>query len=212
MKKYFFSGLAIILPIILTFLVLNFLVKFLTAPFLALTQYVLTQIAHAFGSNYFDHSQLSLFISQLLILLFLFSLIMLVGALGRHFLTNALISLGDRLIHSIPFANKIYKAVQDVVKNIFNEDKPSFSKAVIVPFPHSKAEAIGFITKENMASSITSSKHEDYISVFVPGTPNPMMGFMLLVPKKFLKPLNLTMDEALKFVVSCGVIYKKNKK
>lgn len=209
MKKRFLTGLAIILPIVLTFLIVNFFLKLLTGPFLSATQYFLSSFGAKNGWFYlFQTPEATKLISELLILVLLVILITFVGFLARLIFINTLFKWSDRLLHSIPLANKVYKAAQDVLQNIFSEEKPTFSKAVLFPFPHLRAKAIGFITNEHKIAHDYASEN-DLVSVFVPGTPNPMMGFMLLVPKGKILPLDLSLEEAIKFVVSCGVIYKR---
>lgn len=206
MKKHFLTGLVIILPAFLTLVVLQYLINFLTKPFLGITQYVIVTL---FGNNGWSTIDPPLFItllSQGLILLALFFGLILVGFLAKMLLVNTLIKLGDKIIHNIPLASKIYKGVQEISQSIFMNDKPKFSQVVLVPFPYSNARAIGFITREE--TSVENST-EELVTVFLLGTPNPMMGFMLMLPRHQITPLDMPLEDAMKFVASCGVVYKK---
>jgi uncharacterized membrane protein len=206
MKKYFFTGLAVTLPILLTLLILQLLLKLLTAPFVGVIEVIFNALIHAeWLPKALNSPDLVRVISQISLLFLLFLFTVFIGFLGRLFLVNALFQLGDRLIHSEPFANKIYKAVQDVIKNLMNQETPSFSQVVQVPFPHERALVLGFITKEE-EKVIEEHRTHSHISVYVPGTPNPMMGFVLLVPAAKVQRLDLTVEQAVKFIVSCGVI------
>lgn len=209
MKKDFFAGLAVVLPVVITLLVIQLLLRLFTAPFEGFTQPLMDWIGSFQGIPKALHSQeLIHFISQVLILAFLVLFTIFVGFLGKIFLVDALFKLGDRLVHKIPFANKIYKAVQDVIHNVLNEEKVSFSRVVLAPFPYEESKVLGFITKDQeVIEGDTSS--EKKTAVFIPGTPNPMMGFILLIPEKELIHTEIKVEEAIKFIVSCGVIVPK---
>jgi uncharacterized membrane protein len=206
MKKYFLTGLVIILPVVITLLIANFLIKFLTAPFMKATLYLLHSLHYT--QVYVDPTILAL-ISKILILILLLSVIIFAGFLGDQLFIPTIFQYVDRLIHKIPLANKIYKATQEVLQNIFVSSTQNFSKTVLIPFPQEKSLAIGFITQDNIPIANMDGV-QDLVCVFVPGTPHPMMGFMIMAPKNKLTPTDLPLEEAIKFVVSCGVIYKQN--
>lgn len=197
MKNNFLTGLVILLPIALTFWILALLVNILTNPF--------TGLVDSLFAYYHVNPAWTPFVSKLLILAVLLGLVFLAGLIGRFLFLNPLFKFGDRLLHRVPLVNKVYKASQDVVHSLFSEDKASFSEVVLAPFPNERSLSIGLISskKDNPTGQV---------SVFVPGTPNPTMGFMLLFQQDQLIPLDIKVDEALKFVVSCGVINPKDKK
>ncbi|MGK5594713.1 MAG: DUF502 domain-containing protein [Parachlamydiaceae bacterium] len=206
MKKHFATGLAILLPVILTCMIMAFFLRLLTKPFLGLTQHLFVVFA---GQDHLiaAHPYLLQFLSQILIAITLFAVIVLFGFAGQLVLAKLFFHLGDRLIQKIPIVNKIYKAIQDVIASFFNPNTPSFSQVVLVPFPNKNSLSVGFITREGLPTN--HCKATSLISVFVPGTPNPTMGFMLLFEKEQLIYTHLKVDEALKFIVSCGVILEK---
>lgn len=209
MKKDFFAGLALILPIVITIFVIQLLFKILIAPFEGFTKPIMDWIGSFNHLPQALHSpELIHFVSQVLVLIFLILLTLFIGFLGKIFLVDALFKLGDRLIHKIPFANKIYKAVQDVIHNLLKEEKMSFSRVVLAPFPYADSKVVGFITKDQEAIEGVSSS-EKKTAVFIPGTPNPMMGFILLIPENELIHTNIKVEEAVKFIVSCGVVLPK---
>lgn len=193
MKNNFLTGLAILLPIALTFWIVNLLVNLLTAPFIGLIE-GLFNYYHIAHDHFWTH-----LLSKFLILATLLALVLVAGIFARFLFLNSLFKFGDRLLHRLPLFNKVYKASQDVVHSLFSEEKASFSQVVLVPFPNSRSLSIGLISSKSHSA-------EGKISVFVPGTPNPTMGFMLLFREDQLIPIGLKVDEALKFVVSCGVI------
>jgi uncharacterized membrane protein len=206
MRKYFTTGLVILLPIILTILIVTFLVNFLTKPFLGMTEHA---INYSFDSSFLflEHPGIIAGLSKLLILCVLISFILLIGLLGKLFLIDYLFRLGDKIIHNLPFVNKVYKACQDVVHSLFSSKSNSFSQVVFVPFPSQHALSIGLVTKDIISIHSHSHPHRsDLIPVFVPGTPNPTVGFLLMFKKEQLIFVNMKVEEAMKFIVSCGIV------
>jgi uncharacterized membrane protein len=209
MKRYFLVGLAFLLPIVLTLMIANFAINVLTAPFLGLVKSIFSYSGlQDKYLSFVTNEQLMNVIAKVLILITLFLVTVLIGFMARVFVLHAFIRFGDYLIHKIPFVNKIYKALQDVISTLFASDKPSFSKVVLVPFPKSGTRSIGFVTNESLPEG-SDANQADLISVFVPGTPNPTVGFVFLFKREQLIFLDMKVDEALKFVVSCGVILNK---
>lgn len=206
LKQYFLTGLAILLPAIITIMILVFFVSLVTAPFVDITASIFTYygIFHT-PFLFLKPDQVVLIMSRIIVFFGLIGIIFAVGFLGRLIFVRYLGYLGDYLIHRIPLINKIYKAVQDVVHTLFNPSKETkFSRVVLVPFPHAGMRSIGLVTQTELPEG--SNTQQDKISVFVPGTPNPSMGFMLLYKNEETIPLDMKVDEALKFLISCGVI------
>ncbi len=191
----------------LTFVVVLFLIHLVTAPLLGLMQAIFAH--HGFFSQPFlflSPEEVRLWVSRLVILCSLVAITFLVGFFGRLFLIRWLGRIGDELLHRIPFVNKIYKPIQEAVHTIFTpKEKTVFSTVVLVPFPYQGSYCLGLVTRSGDQMRV-EAEHADYLSVFVPGTPNPAMGFMLLYHKNHVIPLTLTVEDAMKFVISCGVI------
>lgn len=205
MKKNFLAGVALLLPIVLTVIVVMFFVNLLTAPFLGLVQAAFHKLDLLDKSFLFlSGQQIVNLTSHILVLLTLLLGTLLIGFLAQHLFLDRAVTALDRIIHRIPIVNKIYKACQEVMGTIFNPSSTTFSQVVLVPYPHSNTYAIGFITKEAQSEG-SDQEHLGLISVFVPGTPNPTMGFNLLYRRSQLLFVNMRVDDALKFVISCGV-------
>lgn len=207
MKKYFSSGLAFLLPIILTIIIVDFLINFLTEPFLELTKSFLgqLQIFHH-PLLLFHHSTLIIFFSKALILFILSGFVILIGLFGKLFLIDIFFRLGDYLFHKLPFINKIYKACQDVVHSLFSSSSKKFSQVVFVPFPNAKSLSLGLVANEAIQMDNCEQESEQLISIFIPGTPNPSVGFMLMFKREQLLFINMKVEEAMKFIVSCGIV------
>lgn len=206
MKKDFLTGLALLMPFVLTLIIIIFLIKIVTAPLMG-------TVSSAF--DYYDilnkpflflnGSQVLQLSSRLVILAGLFVVTIVFGILARLFLIKYFVRLSEYVIHRTPFVNNIYKSIQDVVKTVFSKSDNSFSEVVLVPFPHANARSIGLVTSRK-TNNESDPEFQELVTVFVPGTPNPSMGFMLLFKREQLTSVDMTVKDAMKFLVSCGVI------
>jgi len=206
MKRYFITGLIILLPLALTLAIVIFLVDLLTDPFMGFVQgifdrYQLFQNGFLFLSS----GQVKQSVSQILILVGLFFLTVLLGVLARWFFFHYLIQIWDFVLHRIPFIRTIYKTSQDVIHTIFKTDAQSFKRVVLVPFPNANTRGIGLVTRDNLPAVEKDSK-EKLVAVFVPTTPNPTSGFLMMYNPKDLIYLDMKVEDAFKYIISCGVI------
>ncbi len=203
MKRSFITGIAILLPLALTIAIVLFLVNLLTGPFLELVQGVMTYYSILpDGFWIFSSDQIRLWLSKLLILVFLAVFTILLGMLTRWFFVRSLIKMGDYVLHRIPFVNTLYITFQDVFQTIFHSKTSSFKQVVMIPFPYSDSKTIGLITRDRL---IVPSG-EERVAVFVPTTPNPTSGYLLLMKPEAITYLDLSVENALKYVISCGVV------
>lgn len=202
------TGFVLLLPIVLTIWITMFIVNLLTKPFLGILQSIFTYY-HLLDNHPFviNNSHLVMIGIKISILIALLFFVILVGFIARLVLFRYLFRFGDYILHRIPLINKIYRAFQDVMRTLFSSGETAFSQVVLVPFPHSETLSIGFITKGTMPEN-TAEEYQGNISIFVPGTPNPTMGFMLMFKKEEVLFLDMTVEEAFKFIVSCGVMFK----
>ncbi|MEC7839455.1 MAG: DUF502 domain-containing protein [Chlamydiota bacterium] len=206
MKKYFITGLAILLPAVLTIVIFSFIINLLTKPFVG----VLENTLEHYGLLdtpilFFSARQVVAFFSRVIILAILFIITVFIGLLTRIVIFHYLIRIGNYIIHRIPFINKIYKATQDVIGTIFKAKTATFSQVVLVPFPSKSTLCLGLITNDPQTDQPIEDSYGN-VSVFVPATPNPTMGFMLLYKRHQMIDLEMSVEEALKFIVSCGVM------
>lgn len=209
MRKYFITGLAILLPAVLTLMIFWVIINLLTKPFVGLIEQTLNSFDLLNTPlGFFTVKELITFFSRVIILIILFLVITVIGFLARLVVFHYFIRLGNYILHQIPFINKIYKATQDVIETLFKDKASSFSQAVLIPFPHEDNLCLGLITNDPKTEKPITDTHGN-ISVFVPATPNPTMGFMLLYKREQLLFLDMSVEEALKFIVSCGVMAEK---
>lgn len=211
-KKYIFTGLVILLPVAVTIAIVTFIVNFLTKPFVGIVTKMLShwQITKT-GFLFLSPEQVVQGISQLLILIGLLIFTVLLGIVTRWFFFNALINLSDKILHKIPLVNKVYKTTQDIIKTLFASEKNSFQKVVMVPFPLKGVYSIGLVSRESPQTCNEAEGHP-MVSVFVPTTPNPTTGFLLMFKEEDLIHVDMKTEDAVKYVVSCGVIIPEAKK
>ncbi|NGX60336.1 MAG: hypothetical protein KR126chlam3_01509, partial [Chlamydiae bacterium] len=161
------------------------------------------------GFLFLSPDQVIKYFSQFLILITLFLLTVFLGMITRWFFINALLRLGDRILHKIPIVNTVYKTTQEIIQTLFVSDKDSFKKVVLAPFPSSASYMLGLVARES-PPQCSKAVNDELISVLIPTTPNPTTGFLLMFRKKELVYLDMKPDEAIKCIVSCGVIHPGN--
>lgn len=206
MKKYFITGLVILLPVVVTIAIVIFILDFLTNPFIGIMTPLLYKLGFQYINFYvFSPEQIIRFVSQLLVLICLFFIILGLGVLARWVIFRFVIHVSDSILHRIPLVNKVYKTTQDIIKTLFSSEKDSFKQVVMVPFPHEGTYSLGLVSQESPETCKEALK-SDLLSVFVPTTPNPTTGFLLMYKKEDLIFINMKTEDAIKYVVSCGVI------
>ncbi len=191
MKKYFVTGLVVLLPLALTYWIISFILGVLTDPFTGISSTAL-KLFGIHAKEILDPA------SKVLALLLLFGLIISIGAIGRYFFFKYLLEISDAILHRIPIVNSVYKTSQELIQSVFKSDSTSFKQVVFVPFPHPGAFAVGFVTQEEALNG--------RVAVFVPTTPNPTTGFLLMFEKSEIIPLEMKVEEAFRYIISCGVL------
>lgn len=202
MKKYFGTGVVILLPLILTYWIVTFLLTLFTDPFLGIAESLLAFLGLKGTSVLFlSQEQVLGIVSKALVLLFLFLVIITIGAVGRYVVFRYLMRLGDSILHKIPVISSVYKTSQELISTILSTDAKAFKQVVLVPFPHAASYTVGLVTRDE---TIFNGR----VSVFVPTTPNPTSGYLIMYEKEKLVPIQMSVEEALRFIVSCGVLYQ----
>lgn len=206
MKRYFITGLVILLPLTVTLAIIAFIVNLLTAPFVGIVQHILAYLGLLDkGFLFLSAQEIQLVFSKIIILVVLFFFTVALGALARWFFVHYMLSLWDYVLHRIPLVSTIYKAAQEIIKNLFESKTKSFKQVVLVPFPGKDIYSVGFLTGDHIAG-LPKSNEENIVSVFVPTTPNPTSGFMCLYSDKDIIYLETKVEDALKYIISCGVV------
>jgi len=200
MKKHFITGLVILLPLAVTFGIVAFIINFLTQPFVGFVEHFLEPFS--WFKSYYTFFHLTL---QILLLLLLFIVTVMLGFFARLLVFRSLIGIYDYILHRIPLIKTIYKATQQVIKTIFGTSSRSFKQVVMVPFPVQGAYAIGLVSSES-PSICEKTLNSPLVTVFVPTTPNPTSGFLMMYKQEEIVYIDMKVEDALKYIISCGVI------
>ena len=205
LKAYFITGSVLLLPLALTLAIVTFLFNLLTEPFVGIVKSILDHY-NLLGSGFLflSSAQLQKLFSQIIILLLLFCLTVSLGLVARWFFFHYLLRLWEKMLAKIPFIRGVYKACQDIIQTLFASSSNSFKQVVMVPYPAKGQFAIGLVTNENVTA--INLGDDPLIAVFIPTTPNPTSGFLILFEEKDLVYLDMKVEDALKYVISCGVI------
>lgn len=206
MKKYFITGLIILLPLTLTIAIVLFVFNLLTVPFLGIVKAVFDHY-HLFEKGFFflNANQIQNILAQILIFISLFIIVIALGYIARWFFFRTFIKCAEYMVKRIPIVNVIYKTCQDVIHTIFTEKTSSFKQVVLVHFPHKDTYSIGLITREDIPC-LEGTSHSDSVAVFVPTTPNPTSGFLIMFKRSDLIYLDMKVEDAFKYVISCGML------
>lgn len=192
MRKYFVTGLLILVPLAITLWVLNLIISTMDQSLLLLP--VQWRPEALFGFHVPG-------IGTILTLLIVF----LTGLATRNFVGKQIVYLWESMLIRIPVVNSIYSSVKQVSDTLFSSSGNAFRKAMLVPYPREGSWTIAFLTGVP-GGDVKNHLQGDYISVYVPTTPNPTSGFFLMLPRADAIELDMTVDEALKYIVSMGVV------
>lgn len=193
LRKWFLAGLLVLVPVGITFWVINWVVSTLD-----LTLSILPP-------SWRPLSWIGVEIPGLGVV-FAFLVVLLIGALTSNFIGTHLLAWWDRLLGRIPVVRSIYSAVKQVSDTLFSEKGNAFREAVLVQWPRPGVWTVAFVTSKPSLALAEHAPSEDYLCVYVPTTPNPTSGYMMFVRKDECKALDLSVDEALTYVVSMGVV------
>ncbi len=191
-KKYFFTGLLVLVPLIITAWVLATLINTLDQSLLLLPvtwrpKEFLGQDVPGFG--------------VLLTLLTIF----VTGLIATNIFGQHLIAVWEGLLTRVPVVKSIYSSVKQVSDTLFSDSGNAFRKALLVQYPRQGSWTIAFLTG-TPSGDIVNHLHGEYVSVYVPTTPNPTSGFFLIMPKADVIELDMSVDQALKYIISMGVV------
>ncbi len=203
MKKNFFAGLIIFLPIAITIWLFVFFLDLFTAPFIGIIHESVGKLSQN-TKHLQEHKGLLLFLSRILVAVLMMIFIVIIGFLAQRFFFSYLIKTLDRLLNRIPIVKRIYRVLVDITKGIFSSNKKNyFQGSALVPFPHDKTRALGLVAGDAPAEILQLKQKMK--SVFVPTAPHPVSGFLLLYHEDDIKNLDIKTDDLFKFLISCGI-------
>ena len=191
LKKYFITGLLIWIPLAITVWVLNLIVT------------TMDQTLWLLPESMRPSAWLGVHIPGLGLLLSL-AIVLLTGLLAANIIGQRLVHMWEGMLARIPVVKSIYNSVKQVSDTLFSSTGEAFRKAVLVQYPREGAWTIAFLTGVP-GGDVATHLRGDYVSVYVPTTPNPTSGFFLMLPRAEVIELDMSVDAALKYVISMGV-------
>jgi uncharacterized membrane protein len=192
MRKYFITGLLILVPIAITAWVLNLIIGTLDQSLLFVPER--WQPRNLIG---FDIPGIGAILT--------IAIVFVTGLLTNNLVGNFLVRQWERLLHRIPVVSSLYGSVKQVSDTLFSSSGNAFRKAVLIQYPHAGSHTIAFLTGIP-GGDVKNHLVGDYVSVYVPTTPNPTSGFFLMMERSKVVELDMTVDAALKYIVSMGVV------
>ena len=193
LRKWLFSGLLTLVPLVITLWVLDWVVS------------TLDQTLRILPEAWQPQQLLGMNIPGLGVL-FALLIVLSIGALASNFIGNKLVNWWHALLHRIPVVRSIYSGVKQVSDTLFSEKGNAFRQALLVQWPREGMWTIAFLTGTPGGDVARHLNGQDYVSVFVPTTPNPTGGYFVMVHKRDCVELTMSVDEALTYVISMGVI------
>jgi uncharacterized membrane protein len=192
LRKWLFAGLLVIVPVGITIWVLEWVIRTLDS-----TLYILPAAWH-------PDRLFGLHIPGLGALLALLILLV-VGAAASNFMGRKLVEWGNAVLHRIPVVRSIYSSVKQVSDTLFSESGNAFRTAVLIQWPREGVWTIAFVTG-TPGGDVANYLADDYLTVYVPTTPNPTGGYFVMLKRSDCIELRMGVDEALKYIVSMGVV------
>lgn len=197
MKRCFIVGLMTLLPVLVTYIVIVFLIGLITRPF----DYVVTlclEKSHLFdnGVSFLSEAAAIAIVSKLLILLTICLLIYSVGFIAHRFVSQSWVHYFDELMRKIPFVRSIYGPSKELIHTFLNPPAEVPRHAALVPYPSAYERTLGIVTGEYRLVE------QEYVSVFIPSTPNATNGYLCNFLKSDITLVDVPADEALKYVLS----------
>jgi uncharacterized membrane protein len=196
-RNIFLAGILTVIPIAVTFLLLNFIFTQIDPIFQPIILEIIDLVPVLKGRF--------TYIPGLGIVMTILA-IFLVGLFVKNIIGQKLVQLGERILEKIPVVSSIYSSSKQFIQAVsLTGQEDGFRKVILVEYPRKGLWVVGFVTCENTGETQVLTD-EDVVNVFIPTTPNPTSGFLLLVPKKDIIPLSMTVEEGLKLVVSGGIV------
>ncbi len=192
LRTWLFSGLLVLVPLIITLWVLDWVVS------------TLDQTLRILPKSWHPDQLLGLHIPGFGVI-FALMMVLLIGAMASNFIGNKMVTWWHSLLNRIPVVRSIYSGVKQVSDTLFSEKGNAFHQALLVKWPHEGMWTIAFLTG-TPGGDLKNHLVGDYLSVYVPTTPNPTGGYLVMVKKSDCIELDMNVDEALAYVISMGVI------
>ncbi|MCS7338451.1 MAG: DUF502 domain-containing protein [Verrucomicrobiae bacterium] len=200
LRACFVTGLAVILPAVITLAVVKWLFGTIAAFTDTLLFFLPRDITHMDGGR-----GPMLWYWRVVAFVLAFLLVCLAGVLTRYYMGKRFIEWFDNTMLRVPLLNKIYGTVKQVNEALTSGKKTAFKTVVLVEFPRPGLYAIGFITSEEH-EEVQAKTNQKVVCVFIPTTPNPTTGFLVLVPEEKVTKLDMSVADGIKYIISLGAV------
>ncbi len=197
MKRYFITGLLVLVPLVITVWVLKALIGTMDQSLLLLPV------------SWRPETQLGFYIPGIGTILTLL-IVLITGMIATNFFGKRIILFWEGLLARVPVVKSIYYSVKQVSDTLFSDSGQAFHQALLIQYPRQGSWTIAFMTG-HPGGDVTTHLKGDYVSVYVPTTPNPTSGFFLMMPKSDVIELDMSVDDALKYIISMGVVTPDNR-
>lgn len=213
-KANFFSGLITILPIIITFYIFNWIFKiFINLLQNSFVTVLIRKLVLTFGvvkghDVYFYTNILINMISFIVVI----TTIIVIGTAMRVYFFKEIVLYFETLFIKIPFFSHIYNTITQILEVFSSNKEKAYKKVVMIEYPRKGVYSIGFMTSEESYLLENIVQDEEFCNVFIPTSPNPTSGMFVIISKKDIKILDIKVDDAIKMIISGGVISPPSKK
>ena len=199
LRAYFLAGILVTTPVAVTIALALWFIEFVDS-------HVVPLIPVHWNPNTYIQDYFGVTLSVPGVGVFVLAIaITLIGALTAGFLGRFIVRTGERIVARMPIVRAIYSASKQILETVFRDQSEAFREAVLVEYPRRDVWTIGFITGAT-TGEVQVKTPEDVVNVYVPTTPNPTSGFLLYVPVKDLRHLDMSVEDAVKMVISVGMV------
>lgn len=196
-QRIFLTGLAVILPLLVTIFIIRAIFRFIDSFLGPYVGPLLIRMGLPLSKEFFIPG-----LGAILAM----TLIFLVGLVTTNYFGKKIWETGERLVEYIPGVRTVYLAVKQLIETFSVSEKAAFRKVALIEYPRKGIWALGFVTAKSVGEIEAHTRGEELTNVFVPTTPNPTSGFLLMIPARDLIELEMSVEDGIKFVVSAGIL------
>ena len=198
LQKYLIAGLLVWLPIVVTVLLFRFLITLMDQTLILLPSQIRPEALIGFKLP-----GLGLILTLLVLIV--------TGIFAANFVGKSMVNFGEKIFKKIPIVRSVYSAAKNFADIVFSDTGQSFKKVLLIQYPRKGVYSLAFQTSTNLGE-VQKKTGSDVVCTFVPTTPNPTSGFIIIIPKEDVIEMDMEVDEAFKMIVSLGVVVPEWKK
>jgi uncharacterized membrane protein len=198
LQKYLIAGLLFCLPIVVTVLLFRFLITLMDQTLILLPSQIRPEAVIGFKLP-----GLGLILTLLVLII--------TGIFAANFVGKSMVNFGEKIFKKIPIVRSVYSAAKNFADIVFSDTGQSFKKVLLIQYPRKGVYSLAFQTSTNLGE-VQKKTGSDVVCTFVPTTPNPTSGFIIIIPKEDVIEMDMEVDEAFKMIVSLGVVVPEWKK